>query len=481
MHVQKKDSLIRFDTEQFSTSSPALYITATPQAPNQASSLSIAMDLRAWTNLEERLGPTVEKLQGRLNEDQQLRAFTETGIKEHVLFGWAAAGHEAGMLCSVGNGRVNIRSGQVTDAAFVLSALPEQWQQFYSSSPEPPFQSYWGMFGQNIHQEGVEVRGKMDLFLALAPIWRRILDLSREAFCGPIEEEGPSNLTTDNLVGRYVYVDLPHWGRTKLFYEQSGDISKPAIIFLHTAGSDGRQYHGVMNHPDMLSRCHMTLFDMPGHGRSFPSETQIPGCHSNNEDAYVGTIAAVIKALGLKKPIVCGASMAGHVSLAVAIRAEEVGAGAVIPCQAAEFTDMERNHWSRSPFINQSLFTPEYIYGMMSPFSPQRERNLVWHTYSGQAFGMYHGDLDFYFGGWDGRGRVEKIDTRRCPVYMLTGDYDWSTTPELSAATARKIPGAKFKKMEGLGHFPATENPSRFVRYLAQAVDYVVEEMKKSP
>lgn len=77
----------------------------------------------------------------------------------------------------------------------------------------------------------------MDLFLALAPIWRRILDLSREVFCGPIEEEGPSNLTTDNLVGRYVYVDLPHWGRTKLFYEQSGDISKPAIIFLHTAVS----------------------------------------------------------------------------------------------------------------------------------------------------------------------------------------------------------------------------------------------------
>lgn len=116
----------------------------------------------------------------------------------------------------------------------------------------------------------------------------------------------------------------------------------------------------------------------------------------------------------------------------------------------------------------------------MSPFSPLQHRNLVWHTYSGQAFSMYHGDLDFYFGGWDGRGRVEKIDTKRCPVYMLTGDYDWSTTPELSEATARKIPGAHFRSMEGLGHFPATENPARFVGYLTDAVDQVMEEMNSS-
>lgn len=25
---------------------------------------------------------------------------------------------------------------------------------------------------------------------------------------------------------------------------------------------------------------------------------------------------------------------------------------------------MERNDWARSPFINQALFTPEYIYGV---------------------------------------------------------------------------------------------------------------------
>jgi pimeloyl-ACP methyl ester carboxylesterase len=102
---------------------------------------------------------------------------------------------------------------------------------------------------------------------------------------------------------------------------------------------------------------------------------------------------------------------------------------------------------------------------MMSPTAPLKNRQLIWHLYSAQAYGIFHGDLDFYFGGWDGRSRMAGIDTRKCPVYMLTGEYDWSNTPAMSQATCDKIPGGKHQAMEGLGHFPATENPKVFVGY----------------
>lgn len=46
---------------------------------------------------------------------------------------------------------------------------------------------------------------------------------------------------------------------------------------------------------------------------------------------------------------------------------------------------------------------------------------------------------------------------------MLTGEYDWSNTPAMSQATCDKIPGGRHQAMEGLGHFPATENPKKFV------------------
>jgi len=56
---------------------------------------------------------------------------------------------------------------------------------------------------------------------------------------------------------------------------------------------------------------------------------------------------------------------------------------------------------------------------------------------------------------------------------MLTGEYDYSTTPEMSRATADKIGGAKFEVMEQLGHFPATENPKVFVPYLIKAIESI--------
>ena len=119
-----------------------------------------------------------------------------------------------------------------------------------------------------------------------------------------------------------------------------------------------------------------------------------PGSHTNNEDAYVGCIAALVKKLNLTKPIICGASMAGQISLACAIRADEVGCCGTIPLQGSDYLDMERQWYDRSPYVNQSLFAPEWVYGMMSPTAPLANRQLVWHLYSAQAYGIFHGDLD---------------------------------------------------------------------------------------
>ena len=49
---------------------------------------------------------------------------------------------------------------------------------------------------------------------------------------------------------------------------------------------------------------------------------------------------------------------------------------------------------------------------------------------------------------------------------MLTGEYDYSCTAEMSEATAAKIKGARFTRMDGIGHFPFTENPPLFAEYL---------------
>ena len=68
---------------------------------------------------------------------------------------------------------------------------------------------------------------------------------------------------------------------------------------------------------------------------------------------------------------------------------------------------------------------------------------------------------------------VAKIDTRKCPLYMLTGEYDFSCTPEDTRRTAEHIAGAEVTIMERLGHFPMSENPAHFRTYILPVLEKI--------
>ncbi|KAJ0418927.1 Alpha/Beta hydrolase protein [Aspergillus carlsbadensis] len=392
--------------------------------------MSTNSSAHAWRSLPEAVSPALKKLNHLLDNDPQWQAFIHTeGIHNPVTMGIHSTGSDDAIIVSVEpSSRTTVSTGRSSQADFALVAQPEHWESFFSESPKAPFTSF----------VGIQV----------------------------------AEADEDHLTGKYAFINPPVWGKTKVFYKTSG-TGPQEIVFLHTAGSDSRQYHGVMNDATMRSKCTMYAFDLPAHGRSFPGKNHLPGNHTNTEESYVGAIRKFIKILKLNKPIVCGASMAGQVCIAVAIRAEEVGAGGTIPLQGCDYLTMKRQFNDKSPVINQSLFNPDWIYGMMAPSAPLVNKQLIWHLYSAQAYGIFHGDLDFYFGSFDARDRVASIDVKKCPIYFLTGEFDLSTTPQVSEATAKKIKGANFKAMEGLGHFPATESPARFIPYLLEAIDWI--------
>jgi pimeloyl-ACP methyl ester carboxylesterase len=66
------------------------------------------------------------------------------------------------------------------------------------------------------------------------------------------------------------------------------------------------------------------------------------------------------------------------------------------------------------------------------------------------------------------------IDTGVCPLYLLTGEYDFSCTPEDTGRTAAAIKGASLTLMEQLGHFPMSENPQQFRRYIAPVLSQIL-------
>ena len=56
---------------------------------------------------------------------------------------------------------------------------------------------------------------------------------------------------------------------------------------------------------------------------------------------------------------------------------------------------------------------------------------------------------------------------------FMSGEYDCSCTPERLFATAKRIKGLKATVMKDLGHFPMSENPDSFRKYLIPVLNEI--------
>lgn len=98
-----------------------------------------------WADLPSQLSGAIEKANKAAQSDGQLSAFIHSdAITDSATFGIKGAGSQNAILTTVSSGcKVDIRTGSTKDAEFTLSALPEQWQEFFKQTPVMPYQSYW--------------------------------------------------------------------------------------------------------------------------------------------------------------------------------------------------------------------------------------------------------------------------------------------------------------------------------------------------
>jgi pimeloyl-ACP methyl ester carboxylesterase len=356
------------------------------------------------------------------------------------------------------------------DPAFTLAAPDQVWQKFLL--PVPP-RHHQGIFAMHYRLPEFSIQGDHLVFMQHVHVVRRVLEIGKwlalgEALPVPVSlAPRQGKRAVPQVTGGYVPVTVG--GVTyQIYYETAG--SGRDVLCMHTAGSDGRQFHGVMA-DERITRDHrLVSFDLPWHGKSPPPEGAVPGSWRLNTDLYVDLIMGFVEAAGLDRPIALGASMSGEICLELAYRHPERFSG-IVACEACEKINQRQNTWAAHPWVNQSLFVPEWIRALSAPQSPaEYQEAIVWHYSQGGA-SVFYGDIAFYSGDWDARERVGQIDTNRCRLFMLTGEYDYSCTVELSAATAAKIPGVVFREMKGIGHFPFAENPKLFAEYLLPVLD----------
>ena len=279
------------------------------------------------------------------------------------------------------------------------------------------------------------------------------------------------SIELEPIVGRYTTIEIAG-KRCRVYFEEAG--SGIPLLCMHTAGADNRQFRHIMNDPEITKNFRVIAFDMPWHGKSYPPEGWEKEEYRLSTDLYVETIMSFAQALDLKKPVGMGCSIGGRISLQLANLHSDYFR-ALIGLEAADFQKpWYDTAWLHRGDVHGGEVCAALVSGLIAPQSPKKYRHETLWQYMQSGPGIFRGDLYFYRVDGDLRNKLTGIRTDWCPLFLMTGEYDFSCTPEDTIRTAESIPGAKVTIMKEVGHFPMSENPEKFKQYLMPVLNEIL-------
>ncbi|NNL86201.1 MAG: alpha/beta hydrolase [Myxococcales bacterium] len=273
----------------------------------------------------------------------------------------------------------------------------------------------------------------------------------------------------DDVVGRYVYVELDGV-EYRVYYEEAGQGIP--LLCQHTAGSDGRQWRHLLADKDITQNFRVIAWDLPYHGKSIPPD----GVDWWKEDYrlerhwFMRFVLELAQTLGVDRPVFMGCSMGGQLAIDLAFHHPAAFRAVVGIESGLDSGDFDASYFNHPRISNANKGA--MMMSIMSPMSPEHRRRETAWCYAQGGPPVFRGDLNYYF-EYDLNEKARQINTDDIPIYLLTGEYDWSVTPEMTKKLVAEVPGATFKIMEKVGHFPMSENPEVFKGYLMPYLDEI--------
>ena len=247
------------------------------------------------------------------------------------------------------------------------------------------------------------------------------------------------------------------------YYEELGDISKPAVLMISGLGGVGGSWGPQVEH--FAEHYHVILPDHRGTGKS----THTPEGYTTQQLAQ--DMAAVVEHLDLGPVHVVGASTGGAIAQYMALDHPHTVRSLTLSSTFARFdayTHREfqvrrkmAEHWSRPEFFagySLFLFSPRYT-------SEYPERVQAWID-RGSAHPEQPGDREI------GLKRIDMIAAHdtfarlgeiRHPTLIVCGTHNFCTPLPLSEELAEQIPGAKLVVIEEGGELIELEQEEKYL------------------
>ena len=394
-------------------------------------------------------------------------------------FGLARQKPDSGLLDSDRETQflVRIRAGRLEECrrglpllcswVFAIRGSAQAWAALWQDTPRPGWHDIFAL--SKIGEMSLE--GNLQPLMANLQFIKDVVTLPRSENAKPTSSPRPKSgdaSAVEPIVGRYMTIRiLDH--DCRIYFEEAGEGIP--LVCLHTAGADSRQFRHLLCDAAISQHFRVIAFDYPWHGKSNPPVGYQNSKYELTTELYVATIRAFCSALQLSRPVILGCSIGGRIVLQLA-HAHGSEFRALIGLEAADNQQpWYDSNWLHRADVSGGEVSAALCSGLVSPVSPEEYRHETLWQYMQSGPGVFKGDLHFYRVNADWRGKLDGINTEICPLYLLTGAYDFSCTPEDTKRTAAGIPGAKVKIMEEMGHFPMSENPARFREYILPVLE----------
>jgi 3-oxoadipate enol-lactonase len=241
-----------------------------------------------------------------------------------------------------------------------------------------------------------------------------------------------------------------------LFVYTSGNEKNKAIIFIHGFPYDHMMWKEQIKEFSQNYFC--VAYDIRGLGQSSAGNGQF------TMELFVDDLEAIINELKVDKPILCGLSMGGYISLRALERFPEKFSAAIL-CDTRSEADNDEGKLKRAAGIKRinteglAPFAKEFItncFGDHFKKNKKTELDKIIDNSSKFDPAGVKGCLLAMLGRTDTTESLEKIKIR---TLLICGEQDALTPPVVMKEMLKKINNAEYVEIKKAGHMTPIENP----------------------
>jgi len=235
-----------------------------------------------------------------------------------------------------------------------------------------------------------------------------------------------------------------------------GSSKNKSIIFIHGFPYDHTMWKAQI---DELSKNYFCVtYDIRGLGESPVGDGQY------TMESFVDDLEIIIDKLKLDKPVICGLSMGGYISLRALERIQDRFSAAIL-CDTRSEADNNEGKLKRAAAIKRinteglAPFAKDFITNCFGDnYKKNHKEEFEKRITKSSGFDPVgvKGSLLAMIGRNDTTEYLGKI---KIPVLVICGENDALTPPPVMKVMADKIFGAEFVVIKNSGHMSPIENP----------------------